>query len=105
MQRFTPLPGGEGRGEGERSATELCPAALDEILYKLKGLVLKHVTRLHHRKENFILSNAEDLVPVQIDDDDFISPIEKATEGYRSLRKADSSIVQLNRNHEWKRLC
>src|SRR5215831_1259916 len=42
---------------------------LNEILYELKRLVLKHVTRLHHRRENFILSSAEDLAPIQIEDE------------------------------------
>ena len=50
--------------------------SLDETLWEIKRLVLKHVTRLHHRKENWLLSNAEDLVPVQIDDGDLVSPIE-----------------------------
>jgi hypothetical protein len=49
---------------------------LDEILYELRGLVLRIASRLHHRKENFILSNVDDLCPVQIDDGHFINPIE-----------------------------
>jgi hypothetical protein len=44
---------------------------LEEILRELKRLVFKHVNRLHHRKENVILSNAEDLAPVEIDEELF----------------------------------
>jgi hypothetical protein len=49
--------------------------SLDEILYELKGLVLKHVTRVHHRRENFIISQAEDLSPIQ-NEDEFLNRIE-----------------------------
>ena len=44
--------------------------------YELNRLVLKHVTRLHHRKENFLLRNAEDLLPVLDMDDEPISFLE-----------------------------
>jgi len=55
---------------------QAAPSSLDEILWEIKRLVLKHVTRLHHRKENRLLSNARGLAPVQIDDGEFFSPIE-----------------------------
>jgi len=43
---------------------------------EVKRRVLRHVTRLHHRKENWLMSNAEDLAPVQIDDGEFFSPVD-----------------------------
>jgi hypothetical protein len=42
----------------------------------LNRFVLKHVTRLHHRKENFLMRNAEDLLPVLDMDDEPISILE-----------------------------
>lgn len=52
------------------------PPSVDDILWQVKRLVLKQVTRLHHRKENWLLSNSEDLAPVEIDDGDLVSLIE-----------------------------
>jgi hypothetical protein len=49
--------------------------SLSDLLYELKRLVLKHVTRLYHRKENFIFSSAEDLLPIQMTDE-FLHPVE-----------------------------
>jgi hypothetical protein len=52
------------------------PQALDTIQYEINRLVLKHVTRLHHRKENFILYNAEDLALVPDMDAEFVSALD-----------------------------
>jgi hypothetical protein len=54
----------------------LNPDCLQAILYELQGTIVRHVTRLHHLKENWILSGAEDLHVVQIDDSEFYNPIE-----------------------------
>ncbi len=49
---------------------------LEPILWELKRLVLRNVSRLHHHKENWVLCNVEDLASVQIDDGDLVNPIE-----------------------------
>ena len=46
------------------------------ILWEVKRLVLKHVTRLHHLKENWLLSNEADLAFVLGQDGDMVSPLE-----------------------------
>src|SRR5207249_606125 len=51
-------PSPRGRGLGVRAsltATDL--PDFKRILWEVKRLVLKHVTRLHHLKENWLLSN------------------------------------------------
>src|SRR4051812_16913465 len=46
------------------------PSALQ---HDLNRLVLRHVTRLYHRKENFLLCNANDLPFVPDMDEEFVS--------------------------------
>ena len=50
--------------------------SLKIVLWELKRTVLRHVTRLHHRKENFILCHTEDLAPVLLDDGEGFNPTE-----------------------------
>jgi len=64
--------GGEGRGEEAFTVAR----ELEPVLYEINRLVLKHVTRLYHRKENFILSSAEDLAPVWDMDGELVSALE-----------------------------
>ena len=52
------------------------PTFIKPILWQIKRLVLKHVTRLHHRKENWSLSNELDLAWVLDPDGDLVSPLE-----------------------------
>jgi hypothetical protein len=52
------------------------PSDLQPILWEIKRLVLKHVTRLHHLKENWLLSNQADLALVRDQDGDLVSPLE-----------------------------
>ena len=49
---------------------------LEPVLYEINRLVLKHVTRLYHRKENFILASTEDLAPVWNMDGELVSALE-----------------------------
>ena len=49
---------------------------LKAILWEIKRLVLKHVTRLHHLKENSLLSNEADLALVLDPEGNLVSPLE-----------------------------
>src|SRR5258706_2269368 len=56
-------------------------AALDShsrqaIQYELNRLVLKQVNRLYHLKENFIVDQLDEFVPVQDMDGDYVNPID-----------------------------
>ena len=51
-------------------------AGLESILWQIKRLVLRQVTRLHHLKENWLLSNEADLTLVLDLDGEFVSPLE-----------------------------
>jgi hypothetical protein len=90
---------GPGCGEGKLDlllpANPLLPLPqhLQGILYHLNRLVLRHVTRLHHRKENHILSHVEDLAPIQIDDDgSLINPIELIQDDF--ARHPDAALLE-----------
>jgi hypothetical protein len=48
----------------------------DQILWEVKRLVLRQVTRLHHLKENWILSNEEELARTFDMDGEPVSPLE-----------------------------
>ncbi len=49
---------------------------LEPTLWQIKRLILKQVSRLHHRKENWLLSNEDDLAQVPDQDGDPVSPLE-----------------------------
>ncbi len=51
-------------------------AALEHILWEVKRLVLRQVTRLHHLQENWLLSNEADLALVRDQDGDPVTPLE-----------------------------
>ena len=62
---------------------EVCPpprsgarAGLDPILWQVKRLVLKHVTRLHHLKENWLVSSEADFARVHDQDGELVSPLD-----------------------------
>ena len=74
-------PGRSSRSDEAHTQTQtLTSSALeelqDDIQYKLNRLVLRNVTRLHHLKENWLLSSEADLLPVQDMDDQSVSPLE-----------------------------
>jgi len=48
----------------------------DPALREIKRLILKQVTRLHHLKENFLVSNDADLCLVRSSDGEWKSPVE-----------------------------
>jgi len=75
------------------------PAEIPAILRDLQQRVRRHVDRLYHRKENFILRNEPDLARVFTDDGLPISPIEllpapDPTGLQALLRKEDDAEVQ-----------
>jgi len=49
---------------------------LGTILWETKRLVLQQVTRLHHLKENWLLSSEADLALVLGQDGELVSPLE-----------------------------
>jgi len=51
------------------------PSEPVRLLWQIRRHVLKHVTRLHHLKENFIVSNADDLARVTDMDGALVSPV------------------------------
>jgi hypothetical protein len=57
-------------------ANRTSPLPLSAILWQLKGHVLRHVSRLHHLKENWLVSSEADLAPVRDMDGEPVSPIE-----------------------------
>jgi len=52
------------------------PSAVNPALREIKRLILKQVTRLHHLKENFLVSNDADLCLVRSSDGEWKSPVE-----------------------------
>jgi hypothetical protein len=58
-----------GSGQNDKLHTE-------EIRREINHLVLRHVTRLHHLKENWLLSNKDFMAPVFDTDDDPVSSLE-----------------------------
>jgi hypothetical protein len=69
--------------QSSSSPSELSPPpgldlepGLKPILWEVKRLVLRQVSRLHHLKENSLLSNEEDLARVRDQDGDPVSPLE-----------------------------
>jgi len=54
---------------------DLAPG-LEPTLWQIKRLILKQVSRLHHRKENWLLSNEADLALVRDQDGDPVTPLE-----------------------------
>jgi hypothetical protein len=67
-----------GEREGVRASLSAADLAhgLKPILWEVKRLVLRQVTRLHHLKENWLLSNEPDLALVLDQDGDLVSPLE-----------------------------
>jgi len=61
---------------GERVGVRANFAGLDQARWEIKRLVLKQVTRLHHLKENWLLSNEADLALVHDLDGAAVSPLE-----------------------------
>lgn len=49
---------------------------IELILWEVKRLVLRHVSRLHHLKENWVVSNETDLARVEDFDGELVSPVE-----------------------------
>jgi len=48
----------------------------EQIRREINRFVLRHVTRLHHLKENWLLSNKDDVTPVFDMDDEPVSPLQ-----------------------------
>ena len=74
-------------------------AEVPAILCDLQQRVRRHVDRLHHRKENFLLRNEPDLARVFTDDGEAVSPIEllpapEPTGLQALLRKEDEAEVR-----------
>jgi hypothetical protein len=63
----------------------------NEIRREINRLVLRHVTRLHHLKENWLLSNEDDLTQIIDMDGDPVNPLQiiPATD-----RKPDQSLIE-----------
>jgi len=66
----------------------------DQLRAELRRSVRRVINRLHHRKENLLLRNAEDLAPVTLDDDETISRIETIADPRPN--PADNAIIQEN---------
>jgi hypothetical protein len=64
------------RSENRPQAVPAASAMQSEIQFEVNRLILRIVTRLHHRKENFSLCNADDLPLVEDLDGDFVSALE-----------------------------
>ena len=72
---------------------------LQELASALKRRVRQHVDRLHHRKENFVVCNEQDLAPYLTDDDELVNFIETlpdsgATPLQILIRKEDEAEVR-----------
>jgi hypothetical protein len=58
------------------SFSENRKSQIKNLKWAARRLVLKHVTRLHHLKENHVLSNEQDLALVLNFDGELVSPLE-----------------------------
>jgi len=66
---FIHLPGSTGPQPANSSG-------LESILWEIKRLVLRQVSRLHHLKEDWLLSSEADLALVRDQDGDLVNPLE-----------------------------
>jgi hypothetical protein len=77
--RFIKIPliqPSEIHAENDTDPDSLLTPPAQAILWQINRIILRIVTRLHHRKENRLLLNAPDLVPVQDQDGQLVNPLE-----------------------------
>src|SRR6267378_3197861 len=61
---------------GSTDAQPANGSGFEPILWEIKRLVLRQVSRLHHLKEDWLLSSEADLALVRDQDGDLVNPLE-----------------------------